>query len=186
MRKLLILRLTPKTFPNIHFVSHSVKPTSLSRTGLWTHQRARRGQHAKVVGIYQLIIASLRLLSSGELRMVSRALPTLGPNAARMALRAARAVCRLPPVNVGGRLKNWEEEFFAPFLSSSPVVGSSRLASIVAQTLHARTIMSIPNSCAHNSVVVRSPEATVEGRSSIFPATIWEETSYGDKFRVNC
>ena len=93
-----------------------------SRNRLSSHRRARFGQRARVEGSHQLTIASLRLLSSGELRLGSKAPPTLGPNADRVALQAAREVCRLPPADEGGRLKALEEEFSATCLPSSFVI----------------------------------------------------------------
>ena len=62
-----------------------------------------------VESIGQLILKSCRILASGWEGAAPP--PSLGSNAARGSLRAARAVCRLPVLEAGGRLKCLTEDF---------------------------------------------------------------------------
>ena len=65
-RTLLVFLKVPKHICPAFLLAHSVKPSFFSKAGS-LHQRARRLRRTKVEGIQQSIIASLQVLSSGEL-----------------------------------------------------------------------------------------------------------------------
>ena len=83
-------------------------------------QRARRNRQAMVERIGQLMSKSCRILACGKLG-VGRDLPhrRLLSSAARVARKAARAVCRLPFSEAGCRLTCLIVEFPAHVLSFS-------------------------------------------------------------------
>ena len=78
-----------------------------------------------VENIQQISLAALRILCSGLLEVKGVVPASLGPRAARVAGRAARACCRVSSEGTSGSLRLIEEAFFAQLLSSSSSVGRS-------------------------------------------------------------
>jgi hypothetical protein len=97
--------------------------------GVSPRQRARQIRRGTVGAIKRLLLGALSVLSSGGLER-SLGPTSLGPGAAKVATRAATAVCRLPRSESSGRIRFLEGDVCGPFvsLSSSSSSSSSVLA----------------------------------------------------------